>query len=123
MPIVFRPILHYADFRGRSRRKEFWCFYLFMFLVTTAFLILGFLVEKVAKIPANQVVYNVLNMIYLGTLLPWCALVVRRMHDIDKSGWWGLLVFVPFGIILLLVFLVRAGTSGDNKFGPDPKAT
>lgn len=60
---------------------------------------------------------GILGMIYsLGVLTPGIAVVVRRMHDTDHSGWW---LLVP---IVNLVFAVSDGTRGDNRFGPDPKA-
>jgi len=48
---------------------------------------------------------------------------VRRLHDIDRTGWWLLIALVPLvGAIVLLVFAVQAGTQGDNQYGPDPRA-
>jgi uncharacterized membrane protein YhaH (DUF805 family) len=59
----------------------------------------------------------------LAVLIPGLAVGVRRLHDIDKSGWWMLIAFIPLiGGIVLLVFAVMEGTSGSNRFGPDPKA-
>ncbi len=67
---------------------------------------------------------GILSGIYgLAMLIPSIAVGVRRMHDIDRSGWWLLIAFVPFiGVIVLLVFALLPGTAGDNRFGPDPKA-
>ena len=46
------------------------------------------------------------------------ALAVRRLHDIDRSGWWLLIGFIPFvGGIVLLVFSLLPGTRGPNRFG------
>ncbi len=57
----------------------------------------------------------------LGVLLPSIAVNVRRLYDTDRTGWWLLLVFLPIiGFIVLLVFMVLEGTSGDNRFS-DPK--
>ena len=53
--------------------------------------------------------------------LPSLAMGVRRLHDTDRSGWWWLIVFIPFvGIIVLIVFWCFEGTRGPNRFGPDP---
>ena len=67
---------------------------------------------------------GMLGLLYtLAVLLPSIAVGVRRLHDIDKSGWWLLLVFIPLiGAIVLLVFAVMEGTRGSNRFGEDPKS-
>lgn len=62
-------------------------------------------------------------LLALGLLLPSIAVAVRRLHDTERSGWWLLIGFVPLvGGIVLLVFMCLDGTSGANRFGPDPKA-
>ena len=104
----------YAVFEGRARRKEFWMFYLFfmLFFVALVFVEVGLTGDA-----------TVLSGIYfLGTLVPGLAVTVRRLHDIDKSGWWYFISFVPLvGPITILIFLLTEGTTGDNKYGPDPK--
>ncbi len=58
----------------------------------------------------------------LAVFLPSLAVSVRRLHDIDRSGWWTLLILIPLvGYIVLLVFFVKIGTDGPNRFGTDPK--
>ncbi len=60
----------------------------------------------------------------LATFLPSIAIGVRRLHDLDRSGWWLLLVFIPLiGAIVLLIWYCAKGTAGPNRFGPDPLAT
>jgi len=57
----------------------------------------------------------------LVTLLPNISVVVRRLHDVDRSGWWYLLMFIPMvGLIILIVFCMKQATAGDNRFGPEP---
>ena len=59
----------------------------------------------------------------LGTLLPGIAVGVRRLHDTGRTGWWLLVSFIPLiGGLVLLYFLVQDGQSGDNAWGPSPKA-
>jgi uncharacterized membrane protein YhaH (DUF805 family) len=67
----------------------------------------------------------ILGYIYtLGFILPYLAVTVRRMHDLDKSGWWWLIGFIPLvGAIILLVWFCQRGTVGPNRFGPDPLLT
>jgi uncharacterized membrane protein YhaH (DUF805 family) len=64
-----------------------------------------------------------LSVIYgLAILIPSLAVSVRRLHDIDRSGWWILIALVPLiGGIVLVVFALLEGTAGDNRYGPNPK--
>ena len=66
---------------------------------------------------------GLLSGIYgLAVLIPSLAVTVRRLHDIDRSGWWILIRLVPLiGVIVLLVFALLDGTPGDNQYGPNPK--
>ena len=60
----------------------------------------------------------------LAVILPGLAVEIRRLHDLDKSGWWILISFIPFvgwiGSIILFVWFVGRGTEGPNRFGEDP---
>ena len=59
----------------------------------------------------------------LAILIPSIAVSVRRLHDIDRTGWWVLISLVPLiGWIVLLVFHVQDSTPGPNKYGPNPKS-
>ncbi len=64
-----------------------------------------------------------LSFVYgLAILVPALALLLRRLHDIGKSGWWIFINFVPFvGPILFFIFLIRDSQPGPNKYGPNPK--
>ncbi len=100
----------YADFDGRAPRSEYWYFVLFLVLVNI-FLKL---------VTASDVLFNgVLPSLFgLATLLPAVAVTARRLHDTDRSGWWQLLNFIPIiGWLVLLVWLIRPGTKGKNRFG------
>jgi uncharacterized membrane protein YhaH (DUF805 family) len=58
----------------------------------------------------------------LGTIIPYLAVAVRRLHDTNRSGWWYFITFIPcVGPIVLIVFLASPGTSGSNNFGAAPK--
>ena len=102
----------YAVFSGRARRKEYWMFVLFNFLIVLA---VGIVDGLSGGTGGGASVF--VTLYQLATLLPTLAAGVRRMHDTDHSGWW---LIVP-GVNL--IFAVRAGQDGDNRFGPDPKAT
>ncbi|MET9377426.1 DUF805 domain-containing protein [Streptomyces sp. NPDC002992] len=59
----------------------------------------------------------------LGVLVPSLAVIVRRLHDTGRSGWWYFISFVPIvGGVILFVFTVLEGEAHDNAYGPSPKA-
>lgn len=105
---------NYVNFQGRARRKAYWMFVLFNLI---AVLIVG-VIDGVLGTG------GILGSIYgLAVFLPGLALLVRRLHDIGKSGWWVLIGLVPLiGFIVLLVFAVMDSQAGDNEYGPNPKA-
>jgi uncharacterized membrane protein YhaH (DUF805 family) len=91
----------YATFDGRATRSEYWWFVLFTFLVSAA---LGIVSETLS------------GVFSLGVLLPSIAVGVRRLHDIDKSGWFLLLWFIPIiGWIILIVWAIQEGKE-PNRF-------
>ena len=99
----------YVTFSGRARRLEYWSFAVFVTLVSF-----------VLDILPDGVVTDFLFLVFnLATFLPWLAVTVRRLHDIDFRGWWALLGLLPeIGWIPLLVMLCWRGSRGDNRFGP-----
>jgi uncharacterized membrane protein YhaH (DUF805 family) len=173
---ALRPLKRYAEFSGRSSRAEFWWFWLFVMVlwIVVYFLMIG----SVMSVAMSQtepsagfagafgVVGILLLLFWVGILIPSIAVQVRRLHDINRSGWWlggfylvyALYFVLLFGMlgaqmgaamtggtpdtppgfgpmfavtmvvglgmfiyaIALLVFYCQAGTSGDNRFGPDP---
>ncbi|PHY13951.1 hypothetical protein CSW58_02460 [Caulobacter sp. B11] len=84
---MLRPLARYVDFTGRSRRAEFWLFYLLIFLLTTSCVVGGVIIERTTQFPGSEIVFHVLNLIYLAVTIPWFAVMVRRLHDVEKSGW------------------------------------
>ncbi len=104
----------YADFSGRARRKEYWMFALFNFIIA---FVLGF-IEGLVGGP------GFIGFIYaLAVIIPGIAVSVRRLHDTNRSGWWLLILLVPIvGIIVILVFMVQDSQAGDNQYGANPKA-
>jgi len=108
---------NYANFNGRARRKEYWMFTLFHFLIIIALFILASVFE-------SQWIAIIVVIYYLATIIPRIAVTIRRMHDVDKSGsgWWILIAFIPLvGIIWLIVLLATDGTRNDNEYGASPK--
>jgi uncharacterized membrane protein YhaH (DUF805 family) len=104
----------YAEFSGRARRKEFWMFVLINFGISIA---LGLVDMALGDAGFLGGVYG------LAVLVPSLAVSIRRLHDINKSGWTLLLGLIPLvGLILLIVFYAKEGDAGDNNYGPNPKA-
>lgn len=112
-------IKKYAVFQGRARRKEFWMFVLFNILFS---FILG-VVDALIGTYNWQSDTGLLSSIYsLFVILPNLAVTTRRLHDINRSGWWQLLYLLPIiGWLVLLYFFVSKGNIGANRFGEDPK--
>ena len=81
----------YADFNGTASRSEFWWFMLFVYLVIAALSLLSTTLTSIFAV---------------AVLLPYLAVGARRLHDTGRSGWWLLLLIVPFGVIVLIVFWV-----------------
>jgi uncharacterized membrane protein YhaH (DUF805 family) len=168
---MFMPLRRYAEFSGRSRRKEYWLFFLgvlLLYLVLALLMIVlvgGPILSALASADAGGVdadgaapgsgmiaamlgggiVGIVILLVWLALLIPSIAVGIRRLHDIDRTGWWLMLGYGPYilsvvlvmaqsaelaamlnlvsmiGFLVLLVFAVMPGTRGPNRFGPDPK--
>lgn len=113
-------LARYASFGGRARRSEYWYFTLFHWLVILPAAVVSYLV--MLAIPALAIILY--SIVIFGTLLPHLAVSVRRLHDVNRTGWWYLLGCVPLlGAIVLFVWFCTDGTRGPNRFGADPKAT
>jgi uncharacterized membrane protein YhaH (DUF805 family) len=113
----------YVGFSGRARRSEYWWFVVFSILVNVVTTLLDNVLGT--TMGSDDALYNagiIGTIAGLALLLPSLALAVRRLHDTDRTGWWLLIVLVPFlGAIVLLVFFVLDSTPGANRFGPNPK--
>ncbi len=129
MEWMLLPYRRYAEFGGRSRRKEYWLFFLFQILVSLAIsIVLGtpsyeragaFVGFSTAFTGPGAIVQNLFGLV---SFIPGLAVAVRRLHDQDKSGWLLLLVLIPIlGWFALLVLMCLDGTRGPNRFGADPK--
>src|SRR5262249_45071209 len=106
----------YANSHGRASRSEYWCWTLFSLLVD----IVAMLVDRFAFPQVDWGPVGVITGLFL--FLPGLAVSIRRLHDIDRSGYWVLLMMTIVLIPLLLYWACVKGTTGDNDFGPDPLA-
>ena len=111
----------YAQFSGRSRRKELWLFMLFNTIIGTVLYTCG--IAALAAGSGLSRLFFALYIIYgLAVLIPGWAVGARRLHDIGRSGWWWLIAFVPLaGAILLIVWWASDSQPGANQYGPNPK--
>lgn len=115
----FDVLKKYAVFKGRARRKEYWFFALFGFIIAFG---LGVVDGIFGVFDFKTGLGLMTGLYYLAVLIPSIALSVRRLHDTNKSGWWMFIGLVPFvGFIGLLIFALQDGQVGVNRFGPDPK--
>ena len=104
----------YVDFTGRAARSEFWYWTLFGVLAQ----IVGAIIDSALGSPVSPVQ----SLVGVVLLLPGLAVSARRLHDLDRTAWWLLLIFTGIGIILLIIWDCMRGTRGPNRFGPDPLA-
>ena len=103
---------NYANFNGRARRSEYWYFTLANVIATVVLAV----VDSVIGIQILGSIYS------LAVLVPGLAVAVRRLHDVNKSGWFYLLILLPvIGWIWLIVLFCTEGDKGTNEYGPDPK--
>ena len=119
---------NYINFRGRARRKEYWMFTLVYVIILMGCTAIDNMLGTVFMMDVGALgeismgygwAYTICGLVHF---LPALSLVVRRLHDVGKSGWFYLLVLLPIiGWIWLLVLYCTEGQKQDNKWGPDPK--
>ena len=162
MEWMLMPLRRYAEFQGRSRRKEYWMYTLFVVLIyVAAFIVFAIIAggalaasaaaggapgigSLMAMGGAAGIMFMLIGLVWLILFIPSLAVAFRRLHDIDRSGWWALVptvlsiaslaggsvdptisVLLSGGSLIaslvLLVFFFMDGTRGPNRFGLDPK--
>ena len=113
MDYYLNVLRQWKNFDGRSSKKEYWIFILVNFVITIALTI----VEQVFFRGSG-----VISSLYgLFVLIPGIAVAIRRLHDVGKSGWMQLVIFIPLiGWIWILILMVKDGEIGRNQYGEDP---
>lgn len=119
MNYYFLAFKRYADFSGRSRRKEYWYFTLFNILTFTLCLSLDLaMISSGSSMAIFSMTYS------LASLIPGLAVTIRRLHDIGKSGWNLLLGLIPLvGAIILLIYYTTDSQPTTNRYGFNPKGS
>ena len=105
---------NYVNFEGRASKSQYWYFGMWNPIVSI-----------VISIVLNIILHG--NAVYVSWVydliifLPAISISVRRLHDIGKSGWWNLIIFIPLiGVIVLVVFALMSSEPGTNKYGANP---
>lgn len=113
---------NYANFSGRARRAELWYYILGNFIILVPFYILGIIGITNEMGALSTLGFTVYGIVILGTFIPGLAVAVRRLHDLNKSGWYYFIFLIPLvGSIILLVWFFTEGNRYTNNYGEDPK--
>jgi uncharacterized membrane protein YhaH (DUF805 family) len=124
-------ITKYATFDGRAKRSEFWWFYLFTVIVIAIVYVFPLFFGLMAGLTRDSVVSGVFSIMSLvsnlalivvsiALMIPLLAVGCRRLHDRGQSGWLQMLLLVPCGSIVLIVFWILEGMPGPNMYGDPP---
>lgn len=115
---------NYANFSGRASRPAYWWWFLFSWIVSLVAQVLDNM-TRIGGVGSesylNLWVGIISGIVGLALFLPSLGVMIRRLHDTDRSGWWWLIGIIPIvGWIVLIFFLASPGTPGENRFGPPP---
>lgn len=113
----FKAMRRYGGMSGRASRSEYWSFSLVLFLLLVVAAIID---NSLATERTDQGVGVIFAIVWTIHIIPQIAVLVRRLHDTDHSGWWFWIALTGIGTIVLLVFACLRGTVGPNRFGPSP---
>ena len=111
--------VRYLDFSGRSRRSEYWYAQLFQLIVFVLLWAINYFCVPRGSHELTTLVMLAMVAFSIAIFLPDVAIMVRRLHDSGKSGWLYLLSLIPFGNLVLLIFMCLDSTE-DNQWGADP---
>ncbi|MEE3175522.1 MAG: DUF805 domain-containing protein [Pseudomonadota bacterium] len=115
LPLFFK---NYLNFSGRSGPSAYWWYMLWSLI----FMIPLGLIDSLLLGITPEDLFSLSNLFGWVTLIPSISLSVRRLHDIDKSGWWLLISFTIIGIPVLIYWAIKAGDRQENSYGADMEA-
>lgn len=114
MSWYFSALSKYIQFCGRARRREYWFFLIISMLI-------GVLLSCVGEAFGGGRGVQLEEIYSLLVLLPAIGVMIRRLHDSNRSGWWALISIIPvIGTVIMIYFMACPGTVGPNRFGADP---
>lgn len=114
----------YFQFHGRADRGEYWWFIVTFLLLALLATLIDEFVFGGAFDQFGDVAGIALPVVILASLVPSIAVTVRRLHDLERSGWWCLLGLVPLiGQLIVFIWMVSPGTPGPNRYGKEPRYT
>ena len=111
--------IRWNDFKGRSSRSEYWWATLFTYLVIILLQVVQVMLAQAESVLALLAMITILVFLLFLTIASF-AVMVRRIHDVNRSGWWFLIYFTIIGIFVLLYWYVQKGDEADNRYGSDP---
>ncbi len=131
MKYLIHPLKHMLDCQGRSNRKEIWLYFLWLAVCYIAF----FFVAVFSTVAAGEMscagcgqgagwigILLCILAVWIGGILLPLGILTRRLHDLNLSGWWQLLRFIPsLGTLVTIIFMLLPGQVGENRFGPEPQ--
>lgn len=109
----------YSKFKGRASRREYWWFTFFFFLFAWPLALTTFEYDPVTRV-VSFIYFTIVVLLFTPQIAVWC----RRMHDIGRSGWSWLFVFIPIvGWVFILKWLTKEGHLEPNQYGPPDNGT
>lgn len=125
MYLMVRPLLRYADFKGRARRAEYWLFFLFQFLVVAGLVLIAtmslFSGDMATALTGLMGTLALAGLASLVFLIPNLAVLTRRLHDINLSAWW-MSLLLPSYLSQAMAIFTLIGIMGAAGSGADPQA-
>ena len=109
---------NYLNFSGRSGPSAYWWYMLWSLI----FLIPLGLIDSLLLGITSEKLFSLSNLFGWVTLIPGLALSFRRLHDINKSAWWLLMLFTVIGFLVLIYWATVAGDRQENSYGADTEA-
>ena len=115
---VRRAYSNYSTLQGRATRSDYWWFLLYQWLV---YVVLAFVCVFASDFFKSEYFFTPLIIFVLLNIIPNFTILVRRLHDSSKSGYWLLLFLLLPALCFLVIFIFTLLPSdGDNKYGADP---
>ena len=111
--------IRWNDFKSRSSRSEYWWATLFTYLVIILLQVVQVMLVQAESVLALLAMITILVFLLFLTIASF-AVMVRRIHDVNRSGWWFLIYFTIIGMFVLLYWYVQKGDEADNRYGSDP---